>query len=175
MSAAISNLQEQDAVTPHVLWDRFECAILESPSKTCLVSRAEAQGLRLEGFRSGLLFGKDAELRFRQRRGGKYHLVYIDDIGGHLNGAEPKNLQDDTGPERIFLWGEAFGEGFWYEARIPGKLAYPVAAGWRVAVRTKHYLLEAKDPLRPDSPASRVHLFRCFALEPVAELRPGKE
>jgi len=173
MSAAISNLQEQEAVAPHVVWDRFECAILESPSKTCLVSGAEARGLRLEAFRSGLLFGSQAELRFRRRRSGKYHLVYIDDAGGHLDGAVPKDLPDDTGPERIFLWGEDFGEGFWYESRIPGKMAYPVDPGWRVAVRIKHYLLEAKEPEPADSPASGVHLFRCCALEPVA--KPGRK
>lgn len=160
MSAKISNLQGEDEVTRHVDWEQFECAILESPAKTCLVSRAEGQTLRLEDFRSGLLFGDQAELRFRRRRDGKYHLVYISDSGRRLEGSTPRELVGENGPERIFLWGEALGEDAWYEARIPGKLSYPSAPGWRVAVRVKHYRMDA---------GGTVHLFRCRGLEPVAK------
>ena len=153
--STISNLRNLEDVAPHVRWEKYVCAILESPSRTCFVSRGEAQRLRLEDFRTGLLFGETAELRFRKRRGGKYHLVYIDDQDGSLDGGETLTLEAGSGPVQIFLWGEALGN-HWYEARIPGELSYPIDSGWRAAVRVKHY--------RMNSPKT-VNLFRCCGLE----------
>ena len=69
-------------------WNEFQYGILESPWDTRFVEIAGTDnGLTPARYETGLLFGPDAELRWRRRRNGQYHLVFISDKGEAWPGA----------------------------------------------------------------------------------------
>lgn len=69
-------------------WNKFQYGILESPWDTRFVDLAAGvSGLTLDNYDTGLLFGPDTELRWRRRRNGQFHLVFISDAGDPWPGA----------------------------------------------------------------------------------------
>ncbi|MBZ5534280.1 MAG: hypothetical protein LAO20_22880 [Acidobacteriia bacterium] len=145
MSPRISSLISSDAVRQHVPWAEFEYAILESPSevKFLALKGREPEGCEPESFSTGTLFGDKAELRWRRRRTGRFHLVMVHDAGRALEGDEGLALQPAESaknaalPSTVLLWKAQD------EPRIPKPIVYPgLPDGSRPAVRLKSYWLQ---------------------------------
>jgi hypothetical protein len=147
MSSRISSLTSSDSLGLHVPWGEFEYGILESPAevKFLAVQAREPEGVQPETFSSGTLFGQKAELRWRHRRNGCFHLVMVHDGGLTLEGDAGVTLQpleaaeDAVIPSSVLLWK---GQD---EPRIPRTITYPgVPAGTRPKVRLRSYWLQEK-------------------------------
>lgn len=141
-----------------VPWALFEYGIVESPWKTTLLQSYQFASINPELFASGLFFGKRAELRWKRRRSGKFHLVLIGEEGvAPLDPVaalllKPLKAESYGLPEQIFLWGEPHGSpaaAQWYEGRIPRLIQeYPKHfSGSRVLARLAHYIMEGSAPL----------------------------
>jgi hypothetical protein len=155
MNPLISSIVLAESLRSSIPWREFNYAILESPSEICFVSLAAAEPERLnpEAFSSGTLFSENAELRWRRRRDGRFHLVMVHDAGLTLKGEigiplEPlANSTKGTSPPQLLLWKPVD------EPRIPRSIGYPsMPAGKRPSIALKHYRLReetspATDPL----------------------------
>jgi len=151
-----------------IRWSDFAYAIVESAVEVKLLTVAGP--FQAEGYDAGILFGPNAELRWRRRRSGLFHTVLIDDRGG-----DGTPLESVGGESQFVLWGEpqgGAGEPSWYEARIPRIITeYPPALrGKWVAVRLRGYWLKRTVPQPNGEPeiASEVHLLRCVDLVEAA-------
>jgi len=125
---------------------------LEGPTKSDLEvwSGEDIPALRWEDYDKGVLFGETAEVRFRKRRNGTYHLLLVadDPIEAPWQGA--RELKE-VGTSSVILWGEPDSvHGGWYEGRIPRRLPYPFppsgTKGTRVVAALKHYHLADGGP-----------------------------
>src|SRR5207302_4730528 len=102
--------------------------IIESPSKTALLTNPKSGDFSLEDFPTGSLFGKQCELKWKKRRNSQFHLVLIAEEGiSPLAQCQPTPLRPIQASEyglseRVYFWGQPHGgpsDGQWYEARIP--------------------------------------------------------
>jgi hypothetical protein len=136
--------RQSDGFSAGIAWEDYAYAIVESPSEVRLVQLA-AEKVVPEEYDSGILFGREAELRWRRRRNGKFHTVLI-----HDHGEAGETLQP-AGDAQFVLWGERQAGAdppAWYEPRIPKMITgYPEGLkGPRVAVALKLYKLEVQVP-----------------------------
>jgi len=116
-----------------------------------------AEGLDFTEWGNGVVFGDDAQIRWR-KRGRYFHVVLLGDkdIYGEWEHSVPIS-KNEAEPKSVFLWGEkqfADGRGLpqWYEPRIPHVIAdemgYPLTKGdlddskKRVALKVQTYGLE---------------------------------
>jgi len=120
----------------------FQFMILESPGE--LEFAEFNSSTTWSDWQEGVLFGEGAQLRFRRRRGGNYHLVLItpNDLppGFTLWGqATPVNSV-----KRYLLWGE-WDEDLkaWMEGRLPRKIIYPYKQAKRVVMKVDFVKLDS--------------------------------
>jgi len=159
-------------------WDLFEYGIVESPSKTNLLRNPRPSQVRPQDFPAGVFFGRQAELKWRRRRNGRFHLVLIGEEGvDALPDAEvvslcPVQAADCGLPQRIYLWGQPHGAltaAQWYEARIPRLIVEypPEFSGHRVAVHLAHYTMNitVSVPLPGDAESRTIVVSRSTDLE----------
>ncbi len=154
MGATISHLL--GGTFPTLDWKGLQWAIVESPTFTGLLKIGGEEAFGPSKFASGLAFGDTRELRWRECRGGTFHLVEIREDGSALNEETERSLTE-LFRETIRLW----GNGQWHEARIPAVLKYPAEfAGSAIGVELIHYELTGE--------AEPVFLYRCKRLVGVA-------
>ena len=148
-----------EVLEPEIDWALYEHGILESPASVRFI-KVDKRDFVAGEYSAGLLFGEQAEVRWRKRRDGMFHLVFIDEGEG-----EPLIEERQSS---VVLWGDATGDGIWSEGRIPGLLTeYPAEfSGKRLAIDTVQYRLE-KDGEEP------VFLFRCKKLASVERKENG--
>ena len=161
-----------------VAWPHFTCAILESAPETRMVVEPSPDTVRAEAYDAGVLFGPDAEIRWRKRRNGRFHFVVIEDreTATWPEGSATAALRlvqeaaEEGLPGQVLLWGEPHGSSElreWYEPRIPKVLTcYPRDfAGSRVAVEMRHYRLQVMVPLpRGSEEELEIVVSRCSGL-----------
>lgn len=150
MSCRISSRPTEHALRPFVSWKEFDYGILESPWEVKFVALKgqPPDGFEPEAYHAGTLFGLDAELRWRRRRNGGFHLVLVHDRGDTLQNAESLPLtpaeshEGDVLPSKVLLWKPS------EEPRIPRTIEYPdVTGGNRPEIKVKHYwLAEQSEP-----------------------------
>jgi len=150
---------EGESLPAEVPWERLTCAIVESASRTAMLGHPSSEAVRAEAYEAGVLFGGNAEIRWRKLRNGRLRFVAIEDVEGRLwpDGSRAKELERLVGsevglPDKILLWGEprpGRAKAAWYESRIPQVLTdYPAEfAGKRVAVEVAHYRLMVEVPV----------------------------
>jgi hypothetical protein len=123
------------AVIPQTHTPDYQFMILHNAGALCFDRYNDK--ITWADWEQGVLFGDKAELRFRRRRGGSYHLVLITDNAtlpaGFVSAGTAVALraeEGDTGAkvtETVYLWGEWDAkEKAWIEGRIPRRLNYPV-------------------------------------------------
>jgi hypothetical protein len=147
-----------------IRWEAFEYAIVESADCVRLLTLANECPVP-ETYDSGILFGTEAELRWRRRRSGLFHVVLIRD--GATDGVE----LEAVGEQQFVLWGEPEAGSdppAWYEPRIPRMITeYPSdLKGKRVAVSVKSYRLrvDVPQPCAERREERIVTLLRCVSL-----------
>ena len=164
MTATISHRLGAE-LAAEIRWADFRYAIVESAVETGL--REVSGPFAAEDFETGVLFGPEAELRWRRRRSGLWHAVTIDDRGG---AGTPLEELGDAG--RFVLWGKpevGAKPPCWWETRIPRVIMeYPARlAGKRAAVRLKAYRVKQRAP-QPE-PEGEIEIWtrltRCVELE----------
>jgi hypothetical protein len=152
MTAFVSALPGCATFTALLPWADLQYAIVEAPWEVRFLALPAGPEFLPEGYPSGRLFGDLAEVRWRKRRNGLFHVVLIHDEGVALNGAKPEALQPgEPDPSRFLLWKESG------EPRIPKPIQYPGGPYDRdLAVTVKRYrLAAAKDSEMPAAVLTR--------------------
>ncbi len=153
-------------------WGEFEYAIAECPWEVRFADVRQGQGsFRPEDYEAGVLFGRNAELRWRRMRNGKFRWVRYRE--GAAEGTEATDAAE-LNWRRMVLWGEPVegsAEPEWWEPRIQRWIKeYPGAfGGKRVAVALKPYRIEAEVPRPGGEEGQRVKILlaRYVGLEEV--------
>jgi hypothetical protein len=144
MNCRISYRPDERTLRSLIPWAEFDYGIFESPWEIKFVSLEgkAPDAFRPETYHTGTLFGQDAELRWRRRRNGCFHLVLLHDRGETLEEADSMTLtsadihEEDVLPNKILLWKPM------NEPRIPGTIDYPgMKSGHRPEIHVKHYWL----------------------------------
>lgn len=147
MPPVISAIQKLPALSADLFPAGLDFAIVESAAEILFLDLASGPAADYKSFPRGLVFGKDAEIRWVRRASGLLHAVRIDDLGRSLPGAEHTSplipLEDDNLPDRILLLGQRESDGAFREGRIPRALNYPFSwrfpKAMRLAVGLRHY------------------------------------
>ena len=119
-----------------------------------------AAGENWASWDEGILYGEKAQLRWRKRRVGAFHLVVITQepnlpSGFTLWGTAQPVSSNETSAARILLWGEWDDTlEAWVEGRLPLKLHYPLPnnprkRGTRPALKVEVLELIPRHPSPP--------------------------
>jgi len=144
-------------------WGSYSSAILESPTATRILSDLAPPHFNLIDYHTGVLFGPEAELRWRKRRFGGFHVVGINHLPTQAwDGSTTRDLvlvdAADSGlPTQLLLWGTPHTSG-WSDSRLTAPLEYPPhLQGSRVAIQLEHLLMPSSVRL-PGTPEESVLL-----------------
>jgi len=126
-------------------WEEFDYAIVECPWEVRLVDLRK-ETVQPGDYHRGVLFGKEAELRWRKLRNGSFRWVLWREAGD--TGEEAERLDEG----QVILWGEPVGDAkppTWWEPRIQRWIQeYPEKfEGKRVAMEVARYRVMAKRPV----------------------------
>ncbi len=143
MASMISSLRGLQELPDGPFWRTLQCAVVESAAAVQIVdTKAGKSSLNaaIADSLAGLVFGRDAELKWVKRAAG-LHVVLLSDSGDALAGAlEQKELRPHPKMHSVFLWGKR-SDSIMFEDRIPrefviGRGPVPVERPLRYPERT---------------------------------------